>query len=143
MDHLKRINNLLTFAAMKFWQRLLRYLIGFGLGCLLVFWMFPNHDWLGWLPEKQIRSNIRNSKIKFSERAQCIKEIQMITESDWQSLLENGDVNFDKSNIHQTLKNYWIENDLIQMKCEIQDSTTLIIELSRKGMTSPSQCEKQ
>lgn len=126
---------------MKFWQRLMRYLIGFGLGCLLVFWMFPNHDWLGWLPNKQIRANILNSKIEFSNRALCIKETQMITEADWKYLIENGDINFDKSQVHENQKKYWIENDVIEMNCEIRDTITHILDINRKGMEPLPTCE--
>ena len=43
---------------MKFQQRLNRYLLGVALGLILVFVMFNGRDWLGWLPQNQVRKRI-------------------------------------------------------------------------------------
>jgi hypothetical protein len=143
MDHLKRINNLLTFAAMKFWQRLLRYLIGFGLGCLLVFWMFPNHDWLGWLPNRQIRQIIKSSKITLSNSAKCAMNEQSIAEKDWIMLLEEGSINYEKSETVSSPKIYFFEDDLLEMKCQTIDSTSKITWICRKKVTLSPECINQ
>jgi hypothetical protein len=125
---------------MKFWQRLMRYLIGFGLGCLLVFWMFPNHDWLGWLPEKQIKQNIRSSKISLSNSVLCTMEKQSITDQDWKKLLEDGSINYEKSQPNKQPKIYVFESDLFEMSCETSDSLTQITQLCRKEMSLPIEC---
>jgi hypothetical protein len=126
---------------MKFGQRLWRYIIGFGLGCLMVYWMFPNHDWLGWLPGKQIRQNIRNSTIQFTPKALCVMENQVISEADWRNLLEDGSINFDQSDTHANEKKYTIENDLMMMQFIIQDTISLVTEISRIGLSVPEQCQ--
>lgn len=140
LDRSKRINNLFTFVSMKFWQRLLRYLIGFGLGCLLVFWMFPNHDWLGWLPNRQIRQVIKSSKISLSNSALCAMKEQSISETDWIKLLEEGNINYEKSVTANYPKIYFFEDDLLEMKCQTIDSTSKIIWICRKEITLSPEC---
>jgi len=125
---------------MKFWQRLLRYLIGFGLGCSLVFWMFPNYDWLGWLPGKQIRQQIQQSSLQFSTKSLCVLQQQMIKEADWRKVLEDGAINFEKSNTHEKEKLYQLESDVIYMRCLIQDTITQVLEISRIGVPINEEC---
>ena len=125
---------------MKFWQRLLRYLIGFGLGCPLVFWMFPHYDWLGWLPGKQIRQQIQQSSLQFSPKSLCIIQQQMIKEEDWRKVLEEGSINFEKSNTKDKEKLYQLESDIIYMRCLLQDTLTQVVEISRIGVPINDQC---
>jgi hypothetical protein len=56
---------------MNFRQRLLRYLIGIGIGCLLVFVIFPKMDWLGWTPGKQMNKRIRQATWVASDYGVC------------------------------------------------------------------------
>ena len=44
---------------MNFKQRLVRYLLGVAIGCAVVFFMFPQYDWLGWLPQKRMKQDLR------------------------------------------------------------------------------------
>ena len=70
---------------MKFSQRLLRFMIGVIIGCSLVYIMFPNYDWLGWLPGKQIRQSIREKQWSLTETAKCEAKYFAIEESGWVS----------------------------------------------------------
>ncbi len=126
---------------MKFPQRLLRFLIGVVIGCTLVWIMFPNYDWLGWLPGKQIRQSIREKKWSVSDNAACQARYFAIGEADWKEVLNDGSINFEKSQAQQTNKIYQLENDLIAVSVQLFDSTLQVISIERKGMENQSPCK--
>ncbi len=126
---------------MKFPQRLLRFLIGVVIGCAMVWIMFPNYDWLGWLPGKQIRQSIREKKWSISDNANCQARYFAIAENEWKEVLNDGSINFDKSQTQQTNKIYQLENDLVAVSVQLFDSTLQVISIERKGMENQSPCK--
>ncbi|MEN9947551.1 MAG: hypothetical protein RL106_374 [Bacteroidota bacterium] len=126
---------------MKFSQRLLRFMIGVIIGCSLVYIMFPNYDWLGWLPGKQIRQSIREKQWSLTETAKCEAKYFAIEESGWREVLNDGSINFDKSKVQQTNKIYYLEDDLVGVTIELLDSTANVLHIERKGMENQSPCQ--
>ncbi|MEY3598465.1 MAG: hypothetical protein RL521_887 [Bacteroidota bacterium] len=127
---------------MKFSQRLLRFMIGVVIGCSLVYIMFPNYDWLGWLPGKQIRQSIKEKKWTLSETAACEAKYFAVEENGWREVLSDGSINFEKSNVQQKDKVYYLEDDLVAVTIELLDSTANILHIERKGMENQSPCKK-
>ena len=125
----------------KFSQRLFRFLIGVTIGCLLVYVMFPNYDWLGWLPGKQIRGNILSRHQTIGTEAQCEANFFAITESEWKSVLNDGSVNFEKSQTKGVDKTYYLENDLIGVEVLLKDSTAYIQHIQRVGVNTQTPCK--
>jgi len=57
-----------NFAGMKsFLHRLSRYLLGIAIGCLLLFMMFPDRDWLSWTPSKTLMRQINYFPAEWSD----------------------------------------------------------------------------
>jgi hypothetical protein len=127
----------------KFKQRLLRYLVGVTIGCLLVYMMFPNYDWLGWLPGKQIRSNILSRNQIMTDQAKCEASFYAIHEEDWKSVLADGSINFDKSKTKEADKTYCLENNLISVEVLLKDSSAYIQHIQRMGVNSTNPCQVQ
>lgn len=125
----------------KFSQRLFRFLIGVTIGCLLVYVMFPNYDWLGWLPGKQIRSNILSRQQSLSTKAQCEAAFFAIAEEDWKSVLNDGAINFEKSQTKGEDKTYYLENDIIGVEVLLKDSTAYIQHIQRVGVNTQTPCK--
>lgn len=126
---------------MKFSQRLLRFMIGVVIGCTLVWIMFPHYDWLGWLPGKQIRQTIKEKKWNLTPSAQCEASYYAIDENGWREILNDGSINFEKSQVQQSNKIYYLEDDLIGVTIELLDSTANILHIQRKGMENQSPCQ--
>lgn len=126
---------------MKFSQRLLRFMIGVVIGCSLVYIMFPNYDWLGWLPGKQIRQSIREKQWSVTPTAKCEATYFAIDESNWRDVLNDGSINFDKSKVQQAHKIYYLEDDLVGVTIELLDSTANVLHIERKGMENQSPCK--
>ena len=79
---------------MKFRRRLLLFATGLTIGCLLVFMMFPNYDWLGWLPGKQIMKQIQSSKTLVTNHGKCRMDCQGISMETFESAKWQGEVDF-------------------------------------------------
>jgi hypothetical protein len=127
----------------KFKQRLLRYLIGVTIGCLLVYMMFPNYDWLGWLPGKQIRGNILSRHQTITDQAKCEASFYAIGEEEWKAVLADGSINFEKSKTKEVDKTYCLENNLITVEVLLKDSSVYIQHIQRMGVNSTNPCQAQ
>lgn len=64
----------------------------------------------------------------------------MIKEEDWRKVLEDGNINFEKSNTKDKEKLYQLESDIIYMRCLLQDTLTQVVEISRIGVPINDQC---
>ena len=83
---------------MGFWRRFKLYLIGVGLGLIVVWIMFSQSDRPSWTPEGRVLLFIDSSHQSFSERALCqlkCLEIDSVRLSEIQS---NAQVDFSESN---------------------------------------------
>lgn len=52
---------------MNFLQRLWRYLIGIMLGCVIVYMMFPDRDWLAWTPSKTLIRQVNTFPLQLTD----------------------------------------------------------------------------
>lgn len=93
-----------------FLRRLKIYAIGFGLGMIFVFFFFQNRG-CSWLPDNRVKNSILDRVIVIHEdEAVKLKEAG-ITRSDLVQLLNDGNVNFERSQKDGASKVYYIENE--------------------------------
>jgi hypothetical protein len=84
-----------------FLRRLFYYLIGVGIGLIFVFFVFGNRG-CSWLPQNKVKETI-NHKI-------LISASKNIPNNSLRKILEESEVNFDKSNKKSSFKTYYFES---------------------------------
>lgn len=84
-----------------FLRRLFYYLIGVSIGLIFVFFVFGNRG-CSWLPQNKVKETI-NHKI-------LISASKKISAKNIQKILEDSEVNFDKSNKNTAFKTYLFES---------------------------------
>lgn len=82
---------------MTFWRRFRLYLVGVGLGLLLVFIFFGQRDWTSWTPEGRVLTAIDSSAQSFSERAICQLNCLNIDSTMVFSIQKEASVDFSES----------------------------------------------
>ncbi len=84
---------------MAFLKRLKYYLIGVGLGTVMVIFMLSGRDDIqcAYFPNARVLKNISEKKLEFTEKAQCQYNCMGYTEVTMGNLLKAGDVDFGKS----------------------------------------------
>ncbi len=87
-------------------QRALRYILGLGIGCALVFFMFPSYNWLGWTPNNALMKQIRESEFEINERGNCYMQCTMTNMEQVQAIRNLGKVDFNKSDAQSKPKRY-------------------------------------
>ena len=87
-----------------FLRRLFYYLIGVGIGLIFVFFVFGNRG-CSWLPQNKVKETI-NHKI-------LISASKKIPANNIQKIIEESEVNFDKSNKSSSFKTYLFETTSI------------------------------
>jgi len=85
---------------MNFRQRLLRYLIGVAIGCAVVFFMFPNYDWLGWTPQKRMKEDLRDFPFMVDSCAAYKMDCYGLTQAQLNMAKNDGSFDFDKSDVN-------------------------------------------
>jgi len=82
-----------------FGRRLFIYMIGFGLGCVLVWAMFyRNGDRDSWLPEGRVLEFLADAEVQISDKLKCELECQNLPETILDSTFwANAEVDFEKS----------------------------------------------
>jgi len=134
-----------------FGRRLFIYMIGFGMGCVLVWAMFyRNSDRASWLPEGRVLEFLADTEVQISDELKCELECQNVSETFLDSTFwANAIVDFDKSVkdrkpcpehcIVSTTKEglkleVYIENCEVCMDCADKPDATLrsIVNLSEK-----------
>lgn len=82
-----------------FGRRLFIYMIGFGMGCVVVWAMFyRNGDRASWLPEGRVLEFLADTKVQISDELKCQLECQNVSETFLDSTFwANAEVDFDKS----------------------------------------------
>lgn len=96
-------------------RRVLIFSIGFLFGSILVYQLLikdTDREFYGsWLPEGRVLKKIKTS-LNFGEsRLNCLMECQDVFASDIEWLLENGDVDFSKSETKAKRKSYRVEGE--------------------------------
>ena len=95
---------------MKFQQRLNRYLLGVALGLILVFVMFNGRDWLGWLPQNQVRKRIAAAELSWSDQNFCKLQCYGFSNASLIEMAEKSDVLFSESLVDNEPKEYQLEH---------------------------------
>lgn len=80
-----------------FWRRFRTYLVGVGLGLLLVYIFFGDRDFSFWTPEGRVLTAIDSSDLTISSKVLCQLECLQLADEDWRNLLNNASVDFSKS----------------------------------------------
>jgi len=81
-----------------FWRRFKTYLIGFGLGLLIVYVIFGDRELNSWVPQKRILTAIDSSEVEISKRALCMMNCLKLEEEEWKNIQKNAKVDFSESN---------------------------------------------
>ncbi len=137
---------------MNFKQRLIRYLIGMGMGLGLVFMIFGPRGCGKWLPGNQVKKWIRenNKNIEVSSKATCEMKCQGLMMDDiiWTIHEEgDGDVLFEESQTKGYPKTYVIQSnrgDSVDFKFGFvlrQDSSSVVSFATRIDKKTECDCE--
>lgn len=82
---------------MTFWRRLRTYLVGVGLGLLLVYVIFGDRDLSFWTPQGRVLTAIDSSEQSLSEKAICQMACLNITKADILEIQKTASVDFSES----------------------------------------------
>lgn len=82
---------------MTFWRRLRIYLVGVGLGLLIVYVFFGDRDLSGWTPQGRILTAIDSSNVTISPRAKCQLECNQMAMDEWRMVHTAASVDFSES----------------------------------------------
>ncbi|MFM9986307.1 MAG: hypothetical protein ACKVOK_13800 [Flavobacteriales bacterium] len=113
-------------------QRVARYLLGLFIGSVVVFFMFPNYDWLGWTPNKTLMKQIRESRWEANERGQCMLSCTMTTNEQIQVIRSSGEINFSKSDAQATPKRYRVEYGEMGLDVFVTDTLITLFGIDSK-----------
>ncbi len=116
---------------MKLRKRFIYFFLGFGLGIILVIFLFKGRG-LEWLPSNRVLYAINESTIFISKYNNCLLKCKGINKDEIFNLLENGEVNFSNSKTKDPIKNYVIEHlDLkLTFSLDLKDSVSELINLT-------------
>lgn len=92
----------------NFWRRLKYYGIGFGLGLIFVFFFFKNRG-CSWTPSNRVKNAILDRVLVISDEMEREMVNNKLTTNDLVNVLDDGDVNFSKSDKDSESKVYLIE----------------------------------
>ena len=83
---------------MTFWRRFRTYLIGVGLGLLIVYVIFGDRELNTWTPKNRIMTTIDSSTVSISDRAVCQLKCLGLEDKKWVEIQHASDINFSESN---------------------------------------------
>ncbi|MFM7233825.1 MAG: hypothetical protein ACKOZM_04485 [Flavobacteriales bacterium] len=114
---------------MNFKQRLLRYLIGVAIGCAVVFFMFPNYDWLGWTPQKRMKEDLREFPFSVDSCATFKLTCYGLNEEQVQLARHEGSFDFDKSDVKASPRRYHFNYGDYSFIIAMTDSTSQLVDV--------------
>lgn len=125
---------------MTFWRRLRTYLIGVGLGLLIVYLIFGDRELNSWTPQKRVLTAIDSSEVTISERAICQLTCLKMNEADWKKVQQKASVNFSESSTKKKpcpvykLESNYLDSDFVLMwkVCE-KDEKVDLLSITKKG----------
>ena len=114
-------------------------MIGATIGILLSFFIF-NGRGCEWLPGARVLNSVQTSKIIISDKENCFLACNDINESAVYELIENGSVDFSKSDTEN--KNYFIYSDSLSLNflLNTKDTTATI---NKVNQLESCNCEHQ
>lgn len=129
---------------MTFWRRLRIYLVGVGLGLLIVYVIFGDRELNTWTPQKRVLTAIDSSEVSLSERAICQLNCFKMADGEWRKVQDQASVNFSESNTQKKpcpiyhLTSEYLENSyrLIWEVCESEEKVSLL-SINKEGKSCP------
>lgn len=118
---------------MTFGRRLRTYIVGVGIGLLMVYVFFGDRDLTAWTPEGRVLRTIDSSEMILSDRAKCQLTCLNLTDSSIYKIQDNAEVKFSESSTRKEpcpvykIESYWKEEQykLIWEVCENEELVTL------------------
>ncbi len=108
-------------------------MIGLGIGSLIVFMMFPDHDWMGWTPGKHVMQSVRELPFEISATADCQMQCLGINLEQIQLVRKEGKIDFSKSEVKQSPRIYHLEYGQMDFRLSMNDSLVTLSNISIDG----------
>lgn len=118
---------------MTLFQRFKRYLLGFGLGIILVLFFFGNRgdSIKGWLPNERVMKRLRETQLQLPDSLKCRLKCANLDSTSVKNLFEDGNVRFRRSETKQEPKIYRVDfeqhSSPVQLTFSCDDSTSTLI----------------
>lgn len=126
---------------MTLFQRFKRYLLGVGLGIILVFFFFGNRgdSIKGWLPNERVMKRLRETHLQLPDSLKCRLQCANLDSASVKNLFEEGNVRFRRSETKQEPKIYRVDFEQhtppVQLTFSCDDSTSTIIRIEGLGLS--------
>lgn len=111
---------------MKFLGRLKYYLTGFGLGAIMVYFMFGTRG-CDWTPTNRVKNMFKASSVLVSEANKCKMACYGIDNSTVFDLIYNGKVNFKDSKTKEEPKNYVFYNSDYKLGFDVNAQDSVVV----------------
>lgn len=105
-------------------------MLGLAIGCVIVFMMFPQHDWLGWTPGKTVMKQIRETEFHIDQIAQCQMDCIGINQDQIQLARQEGRINFSQSKVEEQPLKYQLEYGNLTMMIRLEEKKATLIDIS-------------
>jgi|AntRauTorcE11897_2_1112592.scaffolds.fasta_scaffold25911_2 hypothetical protein len=130
---------------MNFRQRFNKFFIGLAIGTLLCIILFGGRDWFGWAPNARVLKRLNETELQITERARCLMDCRQISDDELYYLLENGNVRFNLSEVHQEPLIYIVdaaknEGETYRMTFAAGDSTSTVTDVEWVGQDEKCDC---
>ena len=124
---------------MNFKRRLKFFLIGVGLGTILVYFFFRDRELGSWLPDNRVKDKIAMNRVLYTEKAKCQFDCMELTKSWLLSFLGNADVDFGSSETRkEPCPQYKLNGKIAGIESSVWltvcDTTSTIMVIDRKNM---------
>ncbi len=100
---------------MSFWKRIRVYIIGVGIGSLMVLFLFGDRGCGGWLPGNRVKTSIIESIFETSDLIDCKLTCNGFTKEKVEDLILKGIVLFKQSKTDTDPREYIIEHESKQL----------------------------
>lgn len=127
-------------------QRFQRYFIGVMIGLLLVFVFFGERSCNDWMPNQRVLLRLSETDLIVTKNARCQLDCYSLDNDDILYALENGKVNFKKSDPQAYPLIYVVESEIeekdfeVTLTFEARDSTSTLVEVW-DGMETACACD--
>jgi hypothetical protein len=128
-----------------FFRRLRLYLIGVGMGCILVYFLLmrgKSFDF--WMPGNRVMENIQKSELTYSINAECMMQCMNFSRQEIRKVIDStGTVNFDESNTKASCPIYIIEDKErfdLKLTLSVCDSVANLLFVEKIGEKQSCDC---